>query len=479
MAAMAALLAALLPLGASADAFDSDWCEVDVGDFRLISDRSRQDAEDMAWRLQSFRPVAERYLPGVANDSNPPLRVVVFGHGRQFRRAIAGAEVVGYMQPSLSENLMVVGPDPHAHAEHESLLHEYVHYLLRTRMDIHIPPWFDEGLAGVLSTADISPEGVVVGALPRAQLAAALEQDRLGLPQVLQAQDVWRWRGERRRAFYAWSWLLTHQVLLGHAAGLGDQRAGLEAFLSGASPSLPEALGTSPRALQRSLERHLERGSAKVEHEHEHEHAANPGRPPYRCLDDNEKTIEIALAILPHNPATAARKLRARVAEDPEVATLWVALSLAEEGLGDRDAAVHAARSALTLDSDDGSAMVRLASALIMGCILEVSAECRGRWQEATPLLRRSLQQDPTRQEAIFMLGLAYLYSGRPGDALNYLRIAHRRQPWAPHVNFYLGESFRLVGDERSALLHLHRVRQWSSLEIWRLLADAALAELE
>jgi predicted Zn-dependent protease len=106
--------------------------------------------------------------------------------------------------------------------------------------------------------------------------------------------------------------------------------------------------------------------------------------------------------------------------------------------------------------------------------VLEISEECRARWQESVPLLRASLRRDPERQDAIFTLGLAYLYSGRPGDALNYLRIAHQRQPWAAHVNFYLGETYRLVGDVR-AREHLIRARQWSSTEIWRRLAEAGL----
>ncbi|MFU8813944.1 MAG: hypothetical protein ACNA7W_01275 [Pseudomonadales bacterium] len=469
---------ALLPLRAVANAFDRDWCELDAGEFRLVTDRSHAAAEDMAWRLQRFRPVAERYLPGVANDRNPPLRVVVFGRGRDFRRAVDGADVVGYMLPSLSENLMVVGPDPFARSEHETLLHEYVHYLLRTRMDIHIPTWFDEGLAGVLSTAEIDGDGVTIGALPRAYLEAAIRQGGLNLAQVLEAGDVWRWRGERRRAFYAWSWLLTHRLLLGHTAGLDDQRPALAAYLAGESANLSDALGTSSRALQRSLERYLSRSAARQQHHHESDTAANRAYD-YRCLDAKDRAIELALAVMPHNPVAAARELRAQLADDDQDARLWVALSLAEEANGSRDAAVLAARSALNLAGDDGSAMVRLASALVMGCILDVSIECRSRWQEATPLLRRTLRQDPTLQEAIFILGLAYLYSGRPGDALNYLRIAHRRQPWAAHVNFYLGESHRLVGDQRRAVEHLELAQQWSPIELWRMLADAALAEID
>jgi tetratricopeptide (TPR) repeat protein len=461
---------------AAADAFDRDWCELDAGEFRLVTDRPRDAAEDMVRQLQMFRLVAESYLPGIPNESNLPLKIVVFGNLRDFRRAVGGADVAGYMQPSLSENLMVVGPDPLTRGEHESLFHEYVHYLLRTRMNIHIPIWFDEGLAGLLSSATVDGQSVVIGAMPQPYLRTTIDNGDLRLTQVLETDDARRWRGERLRAFYAWSWLLTHRLLLGQEAGLPDQRPALAEFLGESRPSLPEALALSPRAMERGLERYLGRSVAK--RTHEGEPATSPAGA-YRCLGDNEKTVEIALAILPHNPDLAVRKLRARLAGDAQPATLWLALSLAEEAVGEREAAVAAAREALAHAPTDPSASARLAGALVLGCILEVSATCRSRWQEATPLLRRALREDPNQQDAIFMLGLAYLYSGRPGDALNYLRIAHRRQPWAGHINFYLGESYRLIGDRRRALEHLQRAQQWSPMEVWRRLADAALAIME
>jgi tetratricopeptide (TPR) repeat protein len=465
-------------LPAAADAFEREWCELDTGQFRIITDRSRQDAEDMAWRMRLFRPIAESYLPGTPNVRELPLRVVVFGNTRDYRRAIAGADVAGYMLPSLNENLMVVGPDPRARGEHEALLHEYVHYLLRTRTDIHLPAWFDEGLAGMLSTAEIAADRVVIGGLPAADLKTAIDDGRLRPGQVIESDHLWRWQGSRLRAFYAWSWVLAHRLLLGQEAGLPDLRPALAAYLGEEHTSLLAALDLSSAALERSLTRYLARRTPQSVHAVE-ALADDVETPRFRCLDDNEKAIEIGLAILPHNPDAAVRRLRKRLDVDPQVADLWVALSLAEEALGDREAAVASARAALERRPDDVSASVRLASALAMGCIFTVSIECRGHWQEAVPLLRQALRQDPARQDAIFMLGLAYLYSGRPGDALNYLRIAYRRQPWAGHINFYLGEAFRLTGDRRRAVEHLERTQAWSPVPLWRRLAEAALAELD
>jgi tetratricopeptide (TPR) repeat protein len=460
-----------------ADAFERTWCALESGTLSLITDRPRSEAEAMLARLRAFRPAAEQFLPGTPTTSDAPLRIVVFGHARDFRRALAGADVVGFMQPSLTENLMVVGPDPYAAREHETLLHEYTHYLVRNRTGVNLPTWLDEGLAGMLAAAEFRPGEVEIGLMPRAQLARTIDDSRLDLADVLAAEDIWQWRLNRRRAFYAWSHLLLHHLLLGGDSSEREARAAaLHDFLRGGHESLVEALDVSPAVLQRRLERHLERRPLSVVHE-----GAGPASPSgaYRCLDASETARTLAAAIVNHDPTQAARRLRERLEHDPDDSDLWVALSLAEESAGDRDAAVAAARRASSLVPHGVDAPVRLAGALVMGCILDASPECRERWREAVPLLRRALAADPTRHDAVFVLGLAYLYSGRPGDALNYLRIVHGRQPWAPHVNFYLGEAYRLIGDREPAHRHLTRARQWSPTVLWRKLSEVALAELD
>lgn len=465
------MLLTAVTLSAHADAFDRTWCEVHTSEFRLVTDHSRDTAEDLARRLQAFRPVAEQYLPGDPNDDNPPLTILVFERARDYRRAMGGTEMAGFMQPSFGESLMVIGPDPNAYNEHETLLHEYVHYLLRTRGGINIPSWFDEGIASMLSSTQIEADRVEVGRLPADTLDRTIRDSGLELASVLDASDMWGWRLDRRRGFYAWSWLLVHHLVLGPPAEREALRGALDRFLTGESPSLTEALDISANALDRRLRRDLERRPDTVVHEPAPTDVTRYG---YRCLDDTEAARQLSLAVVHQNPELAARELEARLEDEPDSAQLWTVLSLVHEAANDPPAALAAARRAVALAPDDASAAVRLASALAMGCILEISAECRDRWREAVPLLRRALNRDPTRQDAIFTLGLAYLYSGRPGDALNYLRIAHRRQPWAPHVNFYLGESYRLIGDIR-AREHLLRARQWSPTLLWRKLADAGL----
>ena len=91
---------------------------------------------------------------------------------------------------------------------------------------------------------------------------------------------------------------------------------------------------------------------------------------------------------------------------------------------------------------------------------------------------RVALQVDPERVDAAFGLGVSYLHSGQPGDAVNYLRVAFRRAPWAPRVNYYLGEAYRLSGNNRKAEIHLRKTLNWDRSAGWRELAKLALGKL-
>ena len=45
-------------------------------------------------------------------------------------------------------------------------------------------------------------------------------------------------------------------------------------------------------------------------------------------------------------------------------------------------------------------------------------------------------------------------------------------------MNYYLGESYRIIGDTR-AWLYLQNTRNWAQNPVWRKLAELALLELD
>jgi len=99
---------------------------------------------------------------------------------------------------------------------------------------------------------------------------------------------------------------------------------------------------------------------------------------------------------------------------------------------------------------------------------------CRDEWLQAGEWLRLALAKDPDRFDGIFQLGLVELYTGKPGTAINYLRLAHQRVPWSARVNFQLGECYRLLGYSM-ARKHLVQARDWAHTDLTVALAEAAL----
>ena len=91
-------------------------------------------------------------------------------------------------------------------------------------------------------------------------------------------------------------------------------------------------------------------------------------------------------------------------------------------------------------------------------------------------MIREALESEPGNIEAIYSLGVVELYSGRPGTALNYLKIAEEHAPWSPRINFHLGEALRLLGDP-AGIAYLIKARNWSNSDVWRNLAEKSISE--
>ena len=110
--------------------------------------------------------------------------------------------------------------------------------------------------------------------------------------------------------------------------------------------------------------------------------------------------------------------------------------------------------------------------------MLRADVDCRQQWRRATSLLRQALRALPDRIDAVMLLGVAELYSGHPGRAVNYLRAAHQRVPWSPIVNFYFGECQRLLGMS-TARQHLQNAHDWALQPFVRQLAEASLSQFQ
>jgi len=442
--------------------------------FEVVSDLEESSLGDLLRMLNRFEAWATPYLPGEPTTSRVPMRMLIFSSHEAFRRYFGSTKFAGFMAPSLATSTVVIAPFRGDRALNETAMHEYSHYLLRNRLDISLPLWFDEGLATLLASVEFDDNEATLGRLPledMRRLTARNNLAKVSLQQVIEADYMLDWSRQRIDGFYYWSWLITHYLMLADA----EQRQALDDFLTQRKAPLNVYLDTSYRGLERTLRRYVH---------HHPPHLTQPSPDPaaiefkYDCLSDLERDLFIGDAIADHNPGKALELADLQLSTHPADARLLLLQSRAHAALNAEAQALDLAQKAFELAPENPAVLVNLGDRLVADCLLRQSEQCWQRWREALPYYQQALQLDNNRIDAVFGIGLSYLHAGRPGQAVNYLKVAYSRTPWAVHVNFYLGESYRIIGDTR-ARGYLENARNWSQNEVWRRLAELALLELE
>ena len=469
-----------------APADTTQWCETRTTGFQLVSDLAASEQLELLQNLLQLEQVAAPFLPGEPVNRRDPLKLVVFQQRKDFLALTGKRKFAGYMQPSLQTNRLLIGPI-RGDLE-ETALHEYAHYLLRSRTGVSLPMWFDEGLATLLGATKLSTGTAVIGTIPVDRLERRIDRDaeilspQQRLNRTLAAHDLQDWRSDRINEFYDLAWLLVHylyfDIYQDELASGAIPTAGLTRYLQAGDSTLQDHLGVRSSQLLRALERHLNRWDQPEPVPVSRSDLSNTR---FRCLTPLERDLALALAVHMQSPEEARALLEPYTAPSTLVAlsaeqniALKVALARVEFASDAPEAATRLVRETLSLAPDHPEATILAADLLVTGCLFERSEDCNDRWQRAGASYRSALRKDPTRYDGILGVGLAELHRGRAGDAANYLKVAHARAPWAAVINFYLGESYRLMGDSR-ARIYLENARSWAVQDVWRLLAEESL----
>ena len=441
--------------------------------FEYLTDERLDKAMATVANLDRFRQLFTHLLPEAQGDSGLPLKMVMFRNPNDFYKATGSRHFGGYTMPSLFEyRLLMTEALPGAIAR--VAFHEYAHYLLRNQTDRSYPLWYEEGLATYLSAVNFDTDPITLGRLPLRRLrhtTRTIAKPSLGT--VVTAVDVYGWSQRHINVFYDKAWLLVHFLRLGHQVGFDDLQQQLDTYLANPTRDFAEAFAITPKLMNQLLDGYRKRrrfGTESIAYRED-----ESTMPATRCFTDQERDFEIAVSLTAHNPKLS-RKLLTKFDGDP-TATRLIALSHTVPA-DEPDQAMRLVREALMIDANHSGALISLANNLVRGCTFVNSETCFDHWLEAAKHYRRALRVDPTRFDAAFGLGIAYTHTGRAGDAMNYLQVAYHKAPWAPSINFYLGEGYRIIGDKRAAT-YLTNARNWSTEGIWRKRAEIALARIQ
>ena len=473
-------LAVICANTAQADIQHHEWCRFTTPDFDLVSDLSSRSAHALAERMTRFARATEIIV------SQPPLRgpaleIIAFRRAQDFRRVFRARNLSGFTLPSLARYTIVFAP-AYGRGKSRPLTawHGYTHYLLRSSRRMNHPAWYEEGFANFLSTMYPTKDGIVVGHIPSSD---RLHMARLRpvLANLLDGRLHIDPGHRDPRGNHLHAWLLVHMLQLGHLAGLPTFRTGVSEMLAlidageSAASAVEQALDVDVATLQRLLKTY--RGRRSLPTETLVVDLASEPPPAVDCLDARDTSHLLASAAASTGNDRYARDLFQRILEQtPDDVDALVGLSGVSDG---RDHALDAVRRALALDADHAGANVRMAELTSDQCLDAAPEQCVVIWRESAEHYLRALAGDPDHVEAIFGLGLAYLYAGRFDDAVTQLQVAHERAPWMPRVNLFLGEAYRYAGDTARARTHLMQAMHWHFSGRWRDRAASSLATLE
>jgi len=447
-----------------------EWHQYGSDNLQLVTDLPIAQAQKLNQALHAFAQVVEEYLPEIAERHDGVVRMLVFKERRALQRLVRKTHFAAFAQPGLNETLLVVAPSGRKQTLYDNALHEYTHYLLRTHSRAY-PLWYEEGIASVLGASNVRWRKdhieVRVGMQPAPQ--AVLDPGELsshGLQQTLAARVHNDWGVVQMHSHYQRSAWIAHYFTFNQRQDAAVQKARLQQYWERRDTNLFESMEVSPNRLLRKLRVHASRNHrARM-------HRVELMQPPQAVAVAPLEVVALQARVAESvNPQKAAELYAYLLRDAPERLDWRADLARAQMQF---DPELAARTLEQTADAGAPSILIERASLAMLKCPLDAQMTCRDEWLQAGEWLRLALAKDPDRFDGIFQLGLVELYTGKPGTAINYLRLAHQRVPWSARVNFQLGECYRLLGYSM-ARKHLVQARDWAHTDLTVALAEAAL----
>ncbi|MEQ8689986.1 MAG: hypothetical protein RIC89_04000 [Pseudomonadales bacterium] len=462
-------------------AMTDQWSRIEVGDLVVYTDLGADEGAALGRHLLHFRDAIVEFPYPVEEQLNPrapALELLVFARRKDFTRLMKTRHFAAFTQPGLRRTLLVIAPSGSTAGLYRNARHEYVHYHLRNHPTGY-PVWFDEGLAVMLEYLQFDNDSTTArldtAALFKRYTGRVQERWSPSLGKLLNTTRFDHWSYERLTRFYGLMGQFTHFLYFGQLAGFTDYREALTRHLMQRGPNLATDLATSNTRLARQFEQYRQRTKPDIEI------AVEPQTYPVRAqvMSAVARDRVLARAAEEANPAHAIQ-LYQSIARNSDInADAYVDLARAQLSSGDQTSAAESlSRAEEIMTTPSAHYLLGRASLLSAQCRFDDLPRCRQLWQQASSLIRRALEIDPERTDGMYSQGVIELYRGRPGIAVNYLKAAYGYAPWAPRLNYHLGECLRLLGDP-TARIYLGNALAWSHEKHWQEIAQSSLDRLD
>jgi tetratricopeptide (TPR) repeat protein len=269
---VAVLLLVALPLFAIEPPRERErWAALTVDEFTILGNAPDRELRDIANRVIRLRD-SLGLVTNLRVRSPLPTRIYVFNDERSFipyRDAAMGRATEhtgGIFLPRAEGSYVLLYIGKNTDADH-IVQHELAHHFLRNTVGRGVPLWFSEGLAEFYSTFTIEGDSIKVG-LPEPMHVDLLREGHFIPMAELLAMDEHSTaynEGSRRGMFYAQSWALVHELVLGNA----ERRKQVGTFLGLIADGVPgdmafhEAFNVTPEQMERELRSYIRAYSLK------------------------------------------------------------------------------------------------------------------------------------------------------------------------------------------------------------------------
>lgn len=424
----ACALLAMLVLAAPAQA--ADWKRADSRHFTIYSDGSTGQLEDFTEDLERFDSLL-RMLFSISEPENPAkLTIYLLDDARDVARLYGrtGSGVAGFYTPRLEGSLAI------SHREYTArggldgrsvLFHEYAHHFMLNNYPVALPSWLVEGFAEFVSTAEFKRDGNwTFGSAPQYRGNEIFNGPKIPIERLL-TERMTRENEDSFRAFYGWSWALTHMLFLG-----GENDRPLSEYLrllNSGTPSLEaaeQAFGDLDE-LQRNLWRYVRGSMSGVRSD-----KPLPFDEGVRITELSDSDSELRELILLRRAGTRQQPLEetrgelAELAPRAASAEAWYQLARADFSLAEGEdepdwtAAQDAAARAIALDANHVRANVLMGRILVEQAAAGTSDDPQV-WNRALSYIARANQADPFDPVPLFYFAQTELREGRPSDSTN------------------------------------------------------------
>lgn len=364
VAGLAATLTAAVVLAAPIEipTQTGNWSQVQVGQITLLSDAPDSATATMSHDIQYLRAAMAKTMRRNI-DARLSASVLVFAEEAAFRpyaEALLGSAEArnGGVFLTGSNGCSIAAARASLSEDNPALFHELAHYYI-AGTGLPMPLWLSEGLAELYSTFTRTGDTIVIGK-PIAQHLQTLRTGQL-IPLrelvAMTASSKGYDESSRSGMFYAESWALTHDLLIGNPKREGQVLTFLM-LLARATPmeeSFKGAFADDYTAIENELKTYVQRTDLPrltfAAADLQTEPLGKPAPVPRADLLFN--LGELLFRSGSRNFADAERLLRAAVEADPNQAEAWALLGTLKDQSGNETEANGFFDKALQVGSND------------------------------------------------------------------------------------------------------------------------------